>query len=94
VILEVNFSPALARWIILGVGVAITLVGWFTRDSAWAGWKKTGDGALYTRKESDVEGGWRRMQVLFLGLALVALGIFGGILADALGIQFVRVPAR
>ena len=91
-IFEVNFNPAIARWLILGVGVAIVLVAWFTSDSAWAGWKKTGDGALYTRKESDVEGGWRRMQVLLLGLALVALGIFGGMLADALGIRFVRMP--
>jgi hypothetical protein len=97
-IFEINFSPTLARWLIFGVGVALTFVAWNTSDRSWAFWRSIHDRHYhinepvehFAHKETDLTGGLRRGKYLLIGLALIALALFGGMIADALGIRFVR----
>lgn len=100
---EVSFNPSLARWIILGAGIVITFIAWNTSDSGWAFWRSSDNPRAlhlneprgdhneehFTYKESDGTGGLRRGGYLLFGLALIALGLFGPMIADALGIRFV-----
>lgn len=96
-ILEINFNPALARWFIFGVGVLIAFVAWNTSDRSWAFWRTEEPGYHVNDpvdplayKERDDTGGLRRGKYLLIGLALMALALFGPMLADALGVRIVR----
>lgn len=92
-VFEVNFNPAYLRWIVIGAGVLLLVLFWFTDDMFWASRYKKGrfTGYEYEVEPSAVEGGWNRIVVLLVGIALFALGAAWPWVVGALGVSFVRV---